>query len=219
MYKNKEVYAVCILSECRLHVKMHDLMLLFWYWYVNLLFSTDITNRYITYRIQLCENMSRCKSLKAVLFSFGKMCKCIYLDILKKDIETESDAKCDFELKVVRSINNYQLLNTCSTRYRHQVYHRRETGSMRAGNSENHHTWARGIVKAKILSFNFQHSNLFKTFWTVNIFILERKSINIKGVACMPACFSSVIEKKIIPTQFENCILTYPDGGTAPWIE
>jgi hypothetical protein len=65
---------------------------------------------------------------------------------LQKDMETVSDAKCDFELKVVRSINIYQLLNTCSTRHRHQVHHRNGTGSMRAGNSENHHTWVSRIV-------------------------------------------------------------------------
>ncbi len=73
---------------------------------------------------------------------------------LKKDMETESDAKSDFELKV-GGINIYQLLNTCSTRHRHQVPHRREIGSMRAGNSENHHTWVSGIVIAKILSLIF----------------------------------------------------------------
>jgi hypothetical protein len=35
------------------------------------------------------------------------------------------------------------------------VPHRSGTGSMRAGNSENHHTWVSGIVIANILSLIF----------------------------------------------------------------
>ncbi len=36
---------------------------------------------------------------------------------------------------------------------------------------------------SKNIVFNFHQSNLFKTFRTVIIFTLERKSINIKGIA------------------------------------